>query len=227
MHNAGLTLLPQKSALPNFTIVIFRLGLLLKIENIKIMANLTPEIKSQASKYGLISAAIIITYIVITYIFSPFVYSFVKVFRFFVEIILLIISAQMFKKSNDGFGTFSQLFTVSFLFFAISRLIQTLFVIILFTFIDKDFGNQILSDAIKILNWVYEKMEESGTSAAQLDRIEEMIDKTENELKSGNAQLIFSVNSFLKDYFFGLIYCGVMSLVIAAFMKKDKPIFSE
>lgn len=194
--------------------VIFWLDLLLKIENLKIMSNLTPEIKSQASKFGLISAAIIVGYTLIAYLvdMSLFTNTWLGALRFVVLIVVLILAVNASKKLMGGYISFGQAFTASFITSLIGSLISTAFTIILFDFIDKEAAAQITELAIEASIEMMEKFGATDTDA---------IDKMQEELRNNNQ---YSTANQAKGFFYGLIFYAVLSLVIAAFTKKNQPL---
>ena len=188
--------------------------MLLKIENLKIMSNLTPEIKSQASKFGLISAAIIVGYTLIAYLvdMSLFTNTWLGALRFVVLIVVLILAVNASKKLMGGYISFGQAFTASFITSLIGSLISTAFTIILFDFIDKEAAAQITELAIEASIEMMEKFGATDTDA---------IDKMQEELRNNNQ---YSTANQAKGFFYGLIFYAVLSLVIAAFTKKNQPL---
>ena len=178
------------------------------------MANLTPEIKSQASKFGLISAAIIVGYTLVAYLvdMTLFTNTWLGALRFVVLIVLLVMAVNASKKLMGGYISFAQAFTASFITALIGSLVSTAFTIILFDVIDKEAATQITELAIESS---IEMMESLGAADT------EAIDKMVEELRSNNQ---YSAINQAKGFFYGLIFYAVISLIVAAFTKKNEPL---
>ena len=96
--------------------------------------------------------------------------------------------------------------------YAAAGFILTFFNILLYNFIDVEFA-QMAKDVI--IEKTYEMMEGFGAS-------EFMVDEAISEIEKQDS---FSVESLAKGYVFGLPVYIILSLIIAAFIKRNKPEF--
>ena len=128
--------------------------------------------------------------------------------------ILLIYLIIQYKKMIGGFISFKETFTVTLGTAVCGAFIATFFSILLFNFIDPDF-------AVLLKNATIEKM------AIQLDQLPEsnpMYSIMETLIEQTQEEDIYSASNQASAFFYSLFFHIVFSLIIAAFIKKDKPI---
>lgn len=172
--------------------------------------------KSKAINFGLIGGIISIILSLISYFMgTQLVTNFWMGIIFGlaslgVVITLLAMSPNAFKKANGGFATFQEAFRESFITAVTISVIGLIFGFIFFTVIDPGYGDE-MNELIK--ETTVERMEKWGAEDAQ---IEKQIAKMEKNDR-------FSIPGMLKSTMFGLIFYGVISLIIAAIVKKKKP----
>lgn len=165
-----------------------------------------------ALKWGLISAVIGIAYNVVMILIDKFqdpsmgVVS--GIFGFGVAILILVLAMRDFRTQNGGFLSFGQGLSIGTLSSGISGLIGGLFILVYTQFIDPSSQN-------RAMDKVREQWEAQGMDEAQMEQAE----KFTGALMSPGAQFLFAV--------VGSVILGfIFSLVVAAIMKKDRPVFS-
>jgi hypothetical protein len=104
------------------------------------------------------------------------------------------------------------MFSISFGLYAASSFILTFFNILLYNFIDLEFAEMAKE---VIIEKTYQMMEGFGASETMVDEAIEEIEKQDS----------FSIASLAKGYVFGLPVYIVISLILAAFLKRNKPEF--
>lgn len=173
---------------------------------------MNPIIRSNASRYGLMAAALGIVYSLIAYLAAPelFVTWWLGILLWVATVAILIIGVVNTRKGLGGYIEFREAFTTYFLAALISTLISTLFGIVLFGLIDPDFADQLQG---MIIEKTVEMME--GFGAQQAD-----IDKTIEQMEGNNN---FSIGNQVKSFFFGLIFSAVVGLIVAAATKRKNP----
>ena len=118
------------------------------------------------------------------------------------------------KKNNGGYLSYGEALKTIFLACVIGTLISTLFSYVLFNFIDIPFRQALAQEQAV----VQEKMMRSfGVS-------DSTIEKTVQDTLNGNA---YSIGKILMTYVFGLIFWFIISLILAAIVKKSKPEFQK
>ena len=134
------------------------------------------------------------------------------VLQFLVSLGLVIYFAIEFRKLQGGYANYKDSFSVLFGMYAAAGFILTFFNILLYNFIDVDFA-QMAKEAI--IEKTYEMMEGFGASDSMVDEAISDIEKQDS----------FSVGTLAKGYVFGLPVYIILSLIIAAFIKRNKPEF--
>ncbi|MBL6662775.1 MAG: DUF4199 domain-containing protein [Flavobacteriales bacterium] len=134
-----------------------------------------------------------------------------KIVIYVTVIIFLVLN---FRKIIGGYISFKDTFSVSLGITAAGSFISTLFIILLFNFIDSNFAVLIKEATIEKLMMSLEQMPEGN---AFYENIENSID----EIEKTN---IYSVNNQWKALIQEIFSYSVISVIIALFIKKDKPI---
>lgn len=112
-----------------------------------------------------------------------------------------------FKKENQGFMTYGQGLGLGTLMSAIIGLLSGFFSFAYMKFIDTTISDQIMSKAV-------EEMEKSGATDEQIDQAMEM------------TKMFMSPGSMFIFGLLGTVLIGfILSLIIAAILKKDKSVF--
>lgn len=173
---------------------------------------MNPAVKTTASRYGLIIAAIGIAYTLIAYLvdLKLLVNTFAGIGLWLVNLILLIVAVSMVKKSGGGFISFKEAFSTFVLTYVISALISSVFSILLFSVIDPQAAERLQE---LIIETTVNMMERFGAPESQI----------EEQLANMEGSTQFSVGSQVRGFFTGIVIYAVIGLIVAAIMKKNKP----
>jgi len=165
--------------------------------------------------YGVILGLALIIFTLILYLggvkwfVSPFAWA-----GFCIPVVFAVIGGVKQKKANGGYLSFSEALKTVFLVFVIGTLISTLFNYLLFNIIDVPFRQALAQETAVI----QEKM------MRRFGAPESSIEKSVADTLSGNS---YSISKILLSYAFGLILWFLLSLIIAAIVKKSKPEFQN
>ena len=132
----------------------------------------------------------------------------------FLPYILLVILVVRYKKFLGGYVSFKETFTVTLGILVAGAFIATFFSIVMYNYIAPDFA-AMLKQAT--LDKLFVQLEQLPEDNAMYGVMETLIEQTE-------AEDIYSASNLLKAFFYGLLVQIIFSLIIAAFIKKDKPV---
>lgn len=127
---------------------------------------------------------------------------------------LLFFFVLRYKKLVGGYLSFKETFTVTIGSIVAGAFISTFFTILLFNFIDPDFAVLLKDSTIEKMVVQLEELPESN---AMYGYMENLIEQTEKED-------IYSISNLASAFFYSIFFHIIFSLIIAAFVKKDKPI---
>lgn len=172
--------------------------------------------KDYILKNGLILGSISIILLVASYaigvdFFLNDTWSIVKGILPYIFLIFLVIE---YKKFAGGYISFKETFTVTLGITVAGAFLSTFFSILLFNFIDPDF-------AVQLKDFTVEKL------AVQLDQLPEsnpMYSVMETLIEQTQEEDIYSISNQASALFYSLFFHILFSAIIAAFIKKDKPI---
>ena len=172
--------------------------------------------KDYILKNGLILGSISIILLVASYaigvdFFLNNTWSIVKGILPYIVLIFLVIE---YKKLVGGYISFKETFTVTLGITVAGAFLSTFFSILLFNFIDPDF-------AVQLKDFTVEKL------AVQLDQLPEsnpMYSVMETLIEQTQEEDIYSISNQASALFYSLFFHFIFSAIIAAFIKKDKPI---
>jgi hypothetical protein len=170
-------------------------------------------------RYAVIYALIQIIYTILLYLIgADFIaahFILVPLFSILIAIVFTIISISNFRKSNGNYLTFQEGFKVTFFMLAVAGLIGTLFGIIFYGFIAKEFSQEVTE---KTLLQVTEWMEKLGASQEDIDKAME---------RSSDSGEQYTIGGQIRGYLFMLLIYGIYSVILAAIFKRNKPPFEE
>ena len=171
-------------------------------------------VKSAASKYGPTIAGISIAYTLVAYLIDMklMVNTWAGISLWVVNFALLIIAVRAAKKAMDGFISFKNAFTTFIMTFVISSLLSTVFNIVLFAVVDPAAAQELQELTIETTISFMEKL---GTPESELE-------KQVAAMEEANQ---FSMGNQVKGFFMGIVFYAILGLIVAAVMKKDKPVF--
>lgn len=172
--------------------------------------------KDYILKNGLILGSISIILLVASYaigvdFFLNNTWSIIKGILPYVVLIFLVIE---YKKLVGGYISFKETFTVTIGITVAGAFLSTFFSILLFNFIDPDF-------AVHLKDFTVEKL------AVQLDQLPEsnpMYSVMETLIEQTQEEDIYSISNQASALFYSLFFHIIFSAIIAAFIKKEKPI---
>ena len=170
------------------------------------------RMKDFVLKNGLVLGAIQVVMLFVSYLMGIdfMMQTWWGVLQFLVSLGLVVYFAIEFRKFQAGYATYKESFSVIFGMYAAAGFILTFFNILLYNFIDVEFA-QIAKEII--IEKTYEMMDGFGAS-------DSMVDEAISEIEKQDS---FSVGSLAKGYVFGLPVYIILSLIIAAFIKRNKP----
>lgn len=171
-------------------------------------------VKSAASKYGPIIAAIGIAYTLLAYLIDMhlMVNMWAGISLWLINFVLLIIAVSTAKKMMDGFISFKLAFSTFLLTFVLASLLTTVFAILLFGVVDTEAADQLQKLTIETS---VSFMEKFGTPESE-------IEKQVAAMEENNQ---FSALNQVRGFFMGVVFYAIIGLIVAAVMKKDKPVF--
>jgi len=178
------------------------------------MENQTKANVEHALKWGLILGLINIVVYLLVYLIDKNLlvsmwYSFSSLA---LNIVLLILPIRIKRKELGGLISFNDAFIICFLVFIGGALLQNIFNYFLYNFIDTALAEFIKQKAIESSVAMMEKF---GTP-------QESIDKALNDLQ--NQDFNQTPARISKQFFFSLLIGGVISLILAALLKKSPKI---
>jgi hypothetical protein len=163
--------------------------------------------------YGLIAGLIACVIALIQYLgglesyFSP-----LGSLIYIVMIVMAVLAGRKQKAINGGHLEFSEALKVTFSVFASAMLLQTLFVYVLFNFVDPSFKQAVAQES---MNKAEEMLRKFGMSDSM---IEEQLDKERSKDP-------FALGRVMLGYGISCIVAFIVCLIISAIIKKSKPVF--
>lgn len=163
--------------------------------------------------YGLIAAGAAIVFSLVLYILgaSYFVHP-IAFLAYLIPIIFAVLAGKAQKKEQGGYLEFSQALKTVFTVFVIWSFLSTVFSFVLLNYIDVPFREAMAQQAAEKTEEIMQKF-----GAPQKD-----IDKAVEDALNGNS---FSLKSQFLGFALGSIFWFLISLIIAAIIKKKKPEF--
>ena len=170
-----------------------------------------------ALNFGLISGGIGIIYTLMLYIMGTdkLASSLWSSISFIIYIFFMVYAGLNYRKQTGGFLSFRNGLLISFTTFAV-----TLFLLFSFTYVLYNVIHPGLSDEIKtkIIENAVETMQYFGAPDEIIDTQIEQLEKQDFSQTLGNL---------IQSYFSFCIFGFIISLIIAAFIKKKQPPFAE
>ena len=168
-----------------------------------------------AVKWGLIGAAVIISFTVIMYIINweLMVNMWMGFLGLAILIVLLRSGVKEIKNNQGGYISLSEALFASFLIYLIASFLNMLFSYALMTWIDPNLPVLMKE---KTIQTTVEMMQKFGGSEEDINKVLEQMDK---DMDLASASTMFW--NFLKGSAFGF----VVSFIVALIMKKKRPIF--
>lgn len=165
--------------------------------------------------YGLLSggAAILLTLVLYLGGAKMFVNP-IAYLGFAIPIVFAVLGGLVQKKANGGYLEFSEALKTVFTIFVIGSFLSTAFMFLLLNVIDVPFRQALSQETAQASEKMMEKF---GVPQDQ-------IDKSTAEILNGNS---YSLGKQFLGFAFGTIFWFIISLIIAAIIKKKKPEFDN
>jgi hypothetical protein len=174
----------------------------------------TPTLFQHALRWGLIVGGISIALTCVAYAID---YAMLANWKFGIFVFVMFIGLAIYAGINyrgeiGGFMPYGKAFQHGFILMAISGLISTLFLALMYTVIDPELPAKLTDVSLENA----EKMMESfGMPEDQMDKaMEDARKRTENQ---------FTISGLGMSYGIGLIVYAVLSLITAIFVRKNPP----
>jgi Protein of unknown function (DUF4199) len=174
-----------------------------------------PSIFQHAIKWGVIMGGIGIA---LTILFYAVDYTMLADWKTGILIFLVLIGFTTFAGINyrtqaGGFLSYGEAFKHGFILMAISGIVSTLFMILMYTVIDTELPQKLMDATMEKTQAM---MEGFGVPEDQMDKaMEDAKKRTEGQ---------FSAFGAVKSYGFGLILYAIFSLITSIFVKKNQPV---
>ncbi len=168
----------------------------------------TPSTAKIALKWGIIAAVVLAIVGTIMNMTEAWKIPGASMLTYTILLIGIIMALKEFKTENQGFMSFGEGVGLGMLLGAVAGLVSSIWSYIYLNFIDVTFLD-------KLRDFQAEQMEGKGLSDEQIEQAMEMSSK----FMSGGMMFLFGMIGML---FFALIF----SLIVSAFMKNNKPVFS-
>ncbi|TVQ77181.1 MAG: DUF4199 domain-containing protein [Flavobacteriales bacterium] len=175
---------------------------------------MNPIVKQEASRWGLIMASVSVIFYLIAYLFSLKLFVSIGVPMIAVNIILLVLAIRSAREQMEGFIEFKDAFTTAFVANVIASLIGTAVVIVIFNVLDPSAADEIQKIVIEQRIYLAERLKVP----------EPQIEKMVEDLSSIND---FTIANQVRGFFIGLLFSAAISAILAAFLKKNKPVIYE
>ncbi len=160
-----------------------------------------------ALKYGALSAVVIMVYSTILYVSGLSQNKVLSSLSFLVMIVAIVWAMKDFREKNKGFMSYGEGLGLGALTSAVMGLLSSAFTMFYIQFID----NNLLAQG---MDQVREDMEKRGMDDAQIDQAMELSQK----FMSPGVVFVMGV--------FGYLLMGfIVSLIISAILRRDKPVF--
>jgi len=170
------------------------------------------QTKSYFLQFSLLSAGVGILFYVLLYLSgAEYFLSLWAYLAYVIYILFAVLACISDKKINGGYIEFSEALKISFGIFAITSFATTIFSYVLLNFIDTDF--RVALDRYSI-EAVEKMMTRFGVPQEEIDKAIKTAQNTDN----------FSIGNMLLSFAFTCILWFLFSLIIAAIVKKKKPL---
>jgi hypothetical protein len=168
-----------------------------------------PSIARLALKWGLISGVIFMIWTTIINVAGLFTNQSIQWVSLVISIVLIVMAMREYRTLDSGFMTFGEGVGLGTLLSVVSGLVSITYKLIYTNFIDPTIRQQMLDNA-------REQMENRGMADQQIEQAMEFTEK----IQSPGLQ-------FLVGILFAAIFGVLISLVVAAFLRRSRPPFSD
>jgi hypothetical protein len=173
-----------------------------------------PTLMQHAIRWGLITAAVSITFTLLLYIIDYTLMVQLK-FLFLALAIyfgIVIYAGIDYRKSIGGFISYGKAFQHGFLILALSGLIGSIFNIVMYNVIDTELPQKLVDASIENTRAMLEGF---GTPEDKMD------EALENAKESTANQ--FTIGGIAKGYIMIAVFSAIMALISSIFVRKNQP----
>ena len=176
----------------------------------------TAERNKMAAIYGLLLGIVYMVLNTFTYMSAGSLMGFygVTALAFVLYFVTMGILAGRIRKSNGGYIEFKDVFAAIIVMVFVSCLISYVYNFIYMKYIDPAFMD-------KMKNTTIQFMEKSKIPDDQIEETMRKLDKQAAKSKS------FNIGDMLLSYFEIVIFCCLFGLIVAAIVKKKRPVFDN
>jgi hypothetical protein len=173
-----------------------------------------------ALKSGLIIGVVSIVVFIILYVadikpvglMMPFL---IGIISLAINIVVLVILFKKYRTEIGGFISFRDAFLYCFIALAVSALISTIFTFLFIHFIEPEYYKNLMeAQKTYMENYLSGKVSDEKL-AETLDGIDEQ------------AAKMGSLSSTLKNFLIGVVFSGIIALIVGAIMKKNPDVFDN
>lgn len=172
----------------------------------------------QALTYGLLLAIIIIIINTIENMFllgNFFAFYGAKVAGFIIFVVLMGVFSAQIRKAQGGYIEFKEVFRYIFIMILISELLYFIYTFIYFKYIDPHFLDKMKQATI---DWM-------DKHNAPSDQIDKTADSFDQQIKEANKSLQLGKTAL--NYLSFVVLDSLFGLIVAAIVKKPRPMFDE
>ena len=176
----------------------------------------TAERNKMAAIYGLLLGLIYLVLTTCTYMSSGSLMGFYgfTILAFLLYFVAMGIFAGRIRKANGGYIEFKDVFAAIIIMVFISCLISYVYNLVYMKYIDPAFMD-------KMKNTTIQFMEKNKVPDEQIEATISKFDKQTAEAKNA------TIGSMLLSYFEIVVFCSLFGLIVAAIVKKKRPIFDN
>lgn len=168
-----------------------------------------------ALNYGVLLGIISVLSVVLQYVFGTYNVSggdgnswIISLASFVLGVVIIVLAVNKIKKSNGGYISFKEAFKGGFTVYIISALFVAGWMLIYTYVLEPGYQDEIINQSVQ-------QMEEQGGVS------EEQMETAISWTRKFTSPLMLSLFSILGAAFFG----GIISAIIAAILKNNKPMF--
>jgi Protein of unknown function (DUF4199) len=173
----------------------------------------TVKQSSPLLQYAIISSIVSLLFFVMLYLGGAEAFTSPLAFTaYLIPIVFAVIACIKAKKQNEGYLEFKEALKICFGIFVLTALTTTVFSYLLYNFIDVPFSERMVQMTIEKSQ---EFMQKFGVPQAEIDKA----------VNGMNRETLFSIGPLFKSFMYGCIVSFIISLIVAAIMKKKKPEF--
>ncbi|MCT4625197.1 MAG: DUF4199 domain-containing protein [Schleiferiaceae bacterium] len=177
---------------------------------------MNPLVKKYGIKYGGIAISVGILYFLIAYIFNEQLFAnwWMGILLLIFNFVMMVMAVVAMKKEQGGFISYKEAVSVFSFSYIVVAIINLVFSLLMFHVVDPGLADRVMEISIEMAVSMSERF------GAPEEQIQAQID----QMKEADT---YGVYGLFKTAMWGIIIYTVLGLIVAAFMKKDKPVFEN